>query len=143
MVVIERGHDFFLDAIGAGEREQLNQVRLTFVNRESQSRGTTSEEVCRSLIDRVKLSLERRPSEIRKTCLQKLREVLYLLELEIALSHGRTSVPYLLSEIENVEPCCACGHLICVCAAASGSKRRSYKETALTEREPGIRSEAG
>src|SRR5579871_2164805 len=94
MKVIDPGHLYVLNALDGDEG---SSVQLRFVKREGKLypgneghyAGTTIQEVCRALIDRVKYVNSQLPHDHNRVIINCLRLVILLLEERAAERHNR------------------------------------------------------
>lgn len=88
MKVLDSGHDYLLQ-----NNKDEGFTRLTFfkdrkINGSGYS-GTTTQEVIRSLIDRITFVESQAPHRINSECIDLLRRVIYLHEIRAAERHGQ------------------------------------------------------
>lgn len=116
MKVLDPGHQYELHALDGFDAFEI----LTFVKREGPGfpgnvgsyPGTTVQEVCRALIDRLQY-VDKQIYDIRNGfCIQFLKSIIWLLERRAAERHGR-ELKAGLREIESLPFCERCGHVEC------------------------------
>lgn len=117
MRVLDPGHEYLLGSLDGGE-----PVRLTFVKREGEGYpgnvghhpGTTIQEVCRALIERLEYVNRQIPCEEDTEAVGHLRDVIWLLEGRAAHRHGRLwPGDVAKGDIEHYAVCPECGHIGC------------------------------
>jgi|SRR6202035_5923359 len=124
MKVIDPGHRYTLNELDV-KIPDLPQY-LTFVKREGPNYpgnvghypGTTIQEVCRCLIDRLKLVFTQEPCDEDIAAISNLRETIWLLERRAAWRHGRNwpqnvDDKFWMHLIETYPTCNKCGHIGC------------------------------
>lgn len=120
MRVIDPGHQYFLSQLDQPETTYAEQI-LTFVKREGEGYpgngssypGTTTQEVLRALIDRIKYVDKQIHDERNDQILYHLRGAIFELEMRAAERHGRVLPTFNFYTIEMVPVCEKCGHIGC------------------------------
>lgn len=120
MIVVDPGHVYKLDSLDGPMSSGGKLDILQFVKREGEGYpgnvghypGTTTQEVLRVLIDRIKYVDNQVPDTRNLLVLARLRESIWFLEQRAADRHGRK---LLLPDrpIEEMPVCRKCGHIGC------------------------------
>lgn len=117
MNVLDPGHEYELNSLDGGD-----PILLTFVKREGrgypgnvgQHPGTTIQEVCRALIDRLRYVYCQIPCNEDLRSIEHLRRVIAELESRAADRHGRSGLKlWGHPAIELCPTCPTCGHIGC------------------------------
>lgn len=119
MEIIDPGHVYALTCLDSPGVDR--KVMLTFVKREGegypgnvgQYPGTTTQEVLRALIDRIKYVNNQIHDDRNELVLYYLRFSIYNLEERAAERHGRVLPRDIIKEIELMPVCEKCGHIGC------------------------------
>lgn len=119
MEVIDPGHVYILKCLDTPGVEKA--VVLTFVKREGEGYpgnvghypGTTTQEVLRALIDRIKYVDNQIRDQRNDSVLTHLRMAIFQLEMRAAERHGRVLSSVNFSSIEELPVCIKCGHIGC------------------------------
>lgn len=120
MIVIDPGHVYKLNSLDGPMSSGGKLDILQFVKREGKGYpgnighypGTTTQEVLRVLIDRIKYVDNQIPDSRNRNVLINLREAIYHLELRAAARHGRELIR-IDRPIEEMPVCSKCGHIGC------------------------------
>lgn len=120
MRVLDKGHKYTLATLDGQGISWL----LQFVKREGPNYpgnvghypGTTTQEVLRALIDRMKYVDQQKRHRTNELVLTHLRWSLYELEWRAAKEAGLSGLPYIQKDIIELLPTCnICGHLTAWC----------------------------
>jgi len=119
MKILDPGHEYILAELDKEDHEwPLHTLR--FVKREGDNfpgnvghyHGTTTQEVIRVLIDRIKYVDNQKPHGTNRRALLLLRDILIVLEERAASQHGLL-LGYFNCEVEDIPVCPHCGHWAC------------------------------
>lgn len=120
MEVVDPGHVYSLKHFDTKQAKTVPFNILTFVKREGDKYpgnvghhpGTTTQEVLRVLIDRIKYVDNQLPCKENERVLYYLRLSLTYLERRASRIRGKTIYP-VVDGVENISICDTCGHILC------------------------------
>lgn len=120
MKVVDPGHEYILNVLDGNDPETLTPETLTFVKRDGEGypgnvgshSGTTTQEVLRALVDRIKYVDNQIHDDNNDEVLSHLRLAIFYLELRAAKRHGRI-LRASIAQIELEPTCPVCGHIEC------------------------------
>ena len=120
MKVIDPGHCYILDTLDK-DVSPAGYIcdQLAFVKRIGEKYpgndraypGTTIQDVCRALIDRLKYVNNQERCGETEVCITYARKIIVELESRAAKRHGRKV--HLSFDVENMPTCKLCGHIGC------------------------------
>lgn len=122
MEVLDPGHKYHLRSLDLPEQAERGFEMLTFVKREGPGypgnvghhSGTTTQEVLRALIERIKYVDGQIPDRANPAVLSRLRAAMWFLEERAARRHGRPFPwPVNYEGIEDLPTCPKCNHIGC------------------------------
>jgi hypothetical protein len=115
MKVYDPGHIYFLTELDGGSWEVLRFVKREgpgYPGNKGSHPGTTIQEVCRALIDRLDYVNNQIPCEDNRNARRGLQDAIYWLEKRAAERHGRV-LQATSDGIEEAPTCQKCGHIEC------------------------------
>jgi hypothetical protein len=115
MQALDPGHIYFLQSLDGGGHEVLRFVKRqgpNYPGNKGAHPGTTIQEVCRALIDRLDYVNNQIPCMDNRKSRAALQSAIYWLEKRAAERHGRTLKAEAF-DIEHVPTCPKCGHIEC------------------------------
>ena len=117
MKTLELGHHFTLTSLD-GELEQhlvfVKRVGIMYPgNGPDPHPGTTTQEVLRALIARLKYVNNQIPCAETQAAIHHLRSAILLMEIRAKRRKDKTLDVLLIEEIEHIDTCRTCGHIFC------------------------------
>lgn len=117
MRVLDNGHNYELSSIDGDFKQTLRFVKRVgdnYPGNKTAYSGTTIQDVCRALIQRLEYVTAQRPCIESIIARQLLKQTLYILEVRAKRIKGKVLPDHVnLDGIEYYSTCKTCGHIFC------------------------------